>query len=238
MNLYNEDLNFSEISKAIIKNNVNRLTCTPTFLKMLCISTEKKFEKIKSVTVGGEILDESTINYFNKKFQNSKLINIYASTEGGSLLYSNSNYFEIPDKYKSKIKIKNNELILHYSLLDKNYKEIWFNTGDIIEFKKNQQIFKFTARKNSFVNIGGNKVNVFDVERMICELDYIIDAKVFTKKNNILGTILVADVIGTVEKSSRIKNDLKKVLPNYKIPLKFYFKESLELTKSGKKIRK
>ncbi len=238
VNLYHEDLKFSEISKAIIKNNVNRLTCTPTFLKMLCISTDKKFEKIKTVTVGGEILDETTIDYFNKKFQNSKLINIYASTEGGSLLYSNSNYFKIPEKYKSKIKIKNNELILHNSLLDKNYKDNWFKTGDMIEFKKNQQIFKFTGRKNSFVNIGGNRVNVFDVERTICELDYIVDAKVFTKKNNILGTILVADVIGTVEKSCRIKNDLKKVLPNYKIPLKFYFKESLELTKSGKKIRK
>ena len=240
VNLYDENLEFNEISKKIINNNVNRLTCTPTFLKMLCISSEKKFKKIKSVTVGGEILDETTINYFNRNFENAKLINIYASTEGGSLMYSNSNYFEIPEKYKDRIKIKNNELILHNILVNKGSKnkDEWFKTGDMIEFKENQQLFKFVGRKNSYVNIGGNRVNVFEVEQKICELDYILDAKVFTKKNNILGTILTAEVISLAENSKKIKNDLKKALPNYKIPLKFYFKQSFELTKSGKKTRK
>lgn len=118
VNLYNSSLSFSDISSMIHQFNVNRLCCTPTFLKMLCIASSEKYNHVKSVTVGGELLDDFVLKSFHDKFKSSKLINIYASTEAGSLLYSNDNYFNIPIRLKSTLKIINNELVIHRSLLN------------------------------------------------------------------------------------------------------------------------
>lgn len=76
------------------------------------------------------------------------------------------------------------------------------------------------------------------MEKHICSISYVKDARVYSKKNSVLGNILYADVISFEKDVSKIKLDLKDFLPNFKIPTKINIKETIELTKTGKKIRK
>ena len=86
------------------------------------------------------------------------MINIYASTEAGSLLYSNTDKFSIPKKYEKQMKIFKNELLIHKSLInDSNEIELhndWFHTNDKVKIVE-KGTFIFLDRKNSFVNWWG-----------------------------------------------------------------------------------
>ncbi|MDA9833954.1 hypothetical protein N9C46_05340 [Flavobacteriaceae bacterium] len=62
-------------------------------------------------------MNESLVVSFKKVFVSAEYINIYASTETGSLLYSKSDIFSIPEKYNSKIKVKEGTLRVHKSFV-------------------------------------------------------------------------------------------------------------------------
>ena len=230
---------FKIVYNLIIEENINRLACTPTFLNMLIINSTGKIKKMKTVTVGGEILSNALINDFNNVFVDAKLINIYASSEAGSLLYSNNNLFEIPKKYEDTIKIENNEIIIHKKLINKINLDLlkgdWFYTGDKIKFiKKNS--FQFIGRESTFLNIGGNRVNPIDVEDEIHKIDGVQDVRVYGKPNSILGTILCAEVVTDLVSIKEIKKILSLKLDKYRIPQVISKVDKIMLTKSGKKL--
>ena len=87
---------FSFVNEIIYLNKATNLTCTPTFLNMLIINAKIQNHTLKTITVGGEKINRSIVNSYLDTFPNSKLVNIYASTEVGSLLYSNTDIFRIP----------------------------------------------------------------------------------------------------------------------------------------------
>ena len=232
---------FEKVNQILINEKVTNLTCTPTFLNMLIISSDIQNEHVNIVTTGGEKITDKTLNAFKSKFIKAKYINIYASTESGSLLYSNSNEFKIPLKYKNLIKIKNNELLIHKSLINKSTKNNiigdWFYSGDEVKMIA-EDSFKFSTRKSSYINTGGYRVNPIEIEEAILKIATIDDVRVFGKENSILGTIICAEVISASLNARDIKFYLKDVLEDYKIPQIFKMVDKLSLTKTGKKSRK
>lgn len=232
---------FKKVNHILINEKVTNLTCTPTFLNMLIISSDVKNEYVKTITTGGEKITDKTLNTFKSKFTKSKYINIYASTESGSLLYSNSNNFKIPSKYKDLIKIKNNELLIHNSLINKspnnNIIDKWFYTGDEVKMIT-EDTFTFSTRKSSYINTGGYRVNPIEIEEAIMKINGINDVRVFGKENSILGSIICAEIISSSHNARVIKIYLKDKLDDYKIPQIIKIVDKLSLTKSGKKSRK
>ena len=232
---------FEKVNQILIDEKVTNLACTPTFLNMLIISSDVQNEYVKIVTTGGEKITDKTLQIFKSKFTKSKYINIYASTESGSLLYSNSNEFIIPSKYKDLIKIENNELLIHNLLINKSAKnniiDQWFYTGDEVKMITKDS-FKFSTRKSSYINTGGYRVNPIEIEEAILKINAVDDVRVFGKENSILGTIICAEVICVSLDARDIKIYLKDILDNYKIPKIFKIVDKLSLTKTGKKSRK
>ena len=59
-----------------------------------------------------------------------------------------------------------NELVVHNSLLGEFEKKEWFHTGDIVEFVNEEKTeFKIISRKSDTINIGGNRINLLEVEQ-------------------------------------------------------------------------
>lgn len=235
---FNND--FKQSFNEIIDNNVSNVTCTPTFLNMLIINSSQKAKNVKTITVGGEKLFDSLVNSYKNVFPEAKLINIYASTEAGSILYSNDNKFSIPEKYKDFIKIRNEELLIHQSLINSNnetnFINDWFHTNDKVKFiEKNK--FVFIERENSYINSGGFRISPVEIEEKIMEIDGIRDVRVFSKPNSFLGSILCAEIISESLNIKEIKLELSKRLEKFKIPQIIKIVEKIKLTKSGKKIR-
>ena len=228
----------------IKKYQINHLSATPTFYRLL-IPSQEKFISVKQITFGGEKSDLLLQNKVKEVFPNANIRNIYASTEAGALFSSKHDRFIIPENIKDKVKIIDGELYIHNSLLGKavNFddKNPWYATGDLIEFfDNNKKDFFITGRKSEIINVGGYKVNPNEVEAQLRTMIGIQNVKVYGIPNSILGNILCADIVASDKtiSESDIKLFLTNNLQNFKVPRKIYFKDILKTSRSGKIDRK
>ena len=236
------------IPTLIKKYQVTNISATSTFYRnVLPYLQDDIYSIIKRVTFGGEKFDAALVMKLNSIFPNAKMINVYASTEAGSLFAAKGDEFEIKAEYQQLIKISaENELCIHYSLLGVSLhvqeKNEWFHTGDLVEMV-DQNHFKFLSRQSDMINVGGYKVNPFEVEDLLIQLPGVNDILVKSKKNSVTGELLVADVVKDSKIDGKeLKIAIKKYaaahLQEWKVPRIIKFVDELPSTRTGKKVRK
>jgi len=245
--IYIFDLNIKKIPQLMIKYRITNISATPTFYRNIISVIDKSINSVKRVTFGGEKFDPTLENKLKTIFPNAKIVNIYASTEAGSLLSSRGEFFEIPKDKETLFKIaEDGELLIHESLLGESesikIENGWYHTGDIVELIEKNKI-KIVGRKTEMINVGGYKVNPHEVEEEIKKIPGVVDAYVYSKKNRMTGNIIVADVIvdsivqNLNEFEKLIYDKLRKNLQAWKIPRIINFVDKIQLTRTGKKVR-
>ena len=235
-----------EIFSLVDKNSITHISATPTFYRML-FPENNTHRSLRRITCGGEKSGASLHAKLLRIFPNARINNIYAATEFGTLLVSDGEYFAISPECSGKIKIEDSELLVSGKLLGKitggegvnpPCADGWYKTGDMVEFAdKERRLFKFTARKKNFLNVGGYKVNIEEVEDAIRQMPQIEDALVYGRKNSVTGNVLCADIklLPGSELSQRdVRIFLEAKLQNFKIPRKINFVGAMERTNSGK----
>jgi acyl-coenzyme A synthetase/AMP-(fatty) acid ligase len=237
VNLFNASRNV--IFDSFHKYRVTHLSATPTFYRLL-LPTDKSFDFLKRISIGGEKSDQKLHNQLTSVFPNAKLNNIYASTEAGNLLASHGDNFQIPENLKHLISINKQELLIHKSLLGKasEFDLEFYSTGDLIEWINEEQgIFRFAARRNNLLSIGGYKVNPTEIESFIMQISGIQQVLVYCKPNSILGNMLYADVQlseGSNLSELDIRRYCKEHLQDYKVPRLIKFVDDISVTRTGK----
>ena len=181
------------------------------------------------------------IQKISDSFPNAKVLNIYASTEAGTLFSTSGSSFKILPSKINLVKILDGELLIHKCLLGEHEgiesQEVWFKTGDMVEIinpETNQ--FVFLSRKNEMINVGGNNVNPIEIETIIDEIPGVKKSYVFGKPNPILGNMLYVKIqlhSHDITELS-IKQYLNNKLERFQIPRRIEFIEQLPLTRSGK----
>lgn len=224
----------------IHSKNLTYLSATPTFYRMLA---PYNFEapSVKSVTLNGEKSTLPLILNVKKVFPNARIRNIYGSTEVGPLMSSETDVFKIPERLAGQIKIEDGELIFHESIVSKSVaSQEWYPSGDLVEIICDDPLqIKFVSRKSRILNVAGHNVNPQNVEEVILELPGIVDARVTGKENALIGNLLVAEVqvipdFNISEKT--LMNQLKTLLPAYKVPRIITFVNSTQIGRTGKKL--
>jgi|AntAceMinimDraft_8_1070364.scaffolds.fasta_scaffold18001_3 acyl-coenzyme A synthetase/AMP-(fatty) acid ligase len=227
-----------EIHREIKENGITHISATPTFYKLL-LPCEETFQSITRITSGGEKFNEKTIVQLKGIFPNAKITNVYASTEAGTLFASDNDIFSIKPEYEHLIRIANDELLIHKSLMgssDMNIEE-WYNTGDLIETITEKPLkFRFISRKSDMINVGGYKVNPLEVEETILTLQGIKNVRVYSKSNSVLGNIICCEVVCDNKQisESSIRTFLQSKIQEFKIPRIIRFVEELSTTRTGK----
>lgn len=232
-------LKAQDIYKEIKGNEISHISATPTFYRLL-IPSDEKFPSVERITSGGEKFNEKTFEQLNEIFPNAKITNVYASTEAGTLFASQNDVFSVRAEYEHLIRIENNELIIHSSLIGRtgttNIEE-WYNTGDLIEIVSQDPLkFRFVNRKSEMINVGGYKVNPLEVEEAILSLTGIKDVRVYSKTNSVLGSIICCEVVTNNKQITEpsIRTFLQSKIQEFKIPRIFHFVEELSTTRTGK----
>jgi acyl-CoA synthetase (AMP-forming)/AMP-acid ligase II len=232
-------LSKDDIFNLVNQYSITNISATPTFYRLL-LPHEKQYFSVLKITSGGEQFDSKTLSNISAIFPNAKIYNIYASTEAGTLFAAKDNCFEINNNIVKYIKILDNELYIHNSLMGEyvdNSNCEWYATGDIVEIISTLPLqFVFKSRKSDMINVGGYKVNPNEVEDIIRSIDGIVDVMVYSKKNSVLGNIILCDVVTSdlLIRESTIRNFLKEKLQEYKIPRVIRFVNELEITRTGK----
>ena len=244
--------NPDDIIKFISKAKINILPTTPTFINMLLLSEEfasEKFDSVKLITYGTEQMSHGTLKRINELLPSTRLLQTFGTSETGIVKTnsksSNSLYFKIID---SEFKVVDNELYLKTKTQIKKYEGLssdsftndgWFKTGDIVDMDSDGYI-KVISRKNNIINVGGLKVFPTEIEKIIYELDFVIEATVYGKPNAIVGNIVCLKVIidkeiDQIYAKKQIKLFCKTKLEKYKIPQKIIITSEIKATKRFKK---
>lgn len=224
------------ISELIIKYNISHISATPTFYRLM--PTNKNFPCVCQISSGGEKLTAELKGKLVTLFPNARIKNIYASTEAGSLFASEGEDFYIPSRYKDRIRIKDNEILIHQSLLGDSdnlvLEDNWYHSGDLVQVTaiEPRLAFRFVSRKNEMINVGGYKVNPEEVEEELLKNQKITAVRVYGKPNPVLGNILCADIVAHDISERDIRRALN--LQNFKIPRIIYFRDTIDTTRTGK----
>ncbi len=222
-----------------IKNYcITHISATPTFYRLL-LPTDEKFSHVERITSGGEKFDEVTMDQLKILFPNAKFTNVYASTEIGTLFASYSNIFLIKQELEGLVKIQNNELMVHKSLMGniETFEADWYSTGDLVEITSELPLrFRFITRKSEMINVGGYKVNPEEVEEAIFAINGVKNVRVYSKKNSILGNIICCEIVKNNEdiNETLIRSHLQTKLQEFKIPRMIKFVKEIIITRSGK----
>lgn len=231
-------LSKEKIFSEILNSRITHISATPTFYKLL-LPCNDVFTSVKRITYGGEKFSNIINSQLIKMFPNAKITNIYASTEVGTLFASENEVFSIKSNLSNLIKIEDNELIIHKSLMGKSELNIqeWYKTGDLVEVVSKKPLkLKIIARKNDMINVGGYKINPNEVEDTILLMPEIKNARVFSKKNSVTGNIVCCEVVCNNKKINdiQIRYFLQSKLQEYKIPRIFIFTDEIKTTRTGK----
>lgn len=226
------------VFNSIEQYGITHISATPTFYRLL-YPINKIFPNVVRITVGGEKFDEKTIDKLKPAFPNSKITNVYASTEAGTLFAAKGDVFTVKAEMEKFVKIENNQLFIHKYMmgLTENKINSWYNTGDIVEIvSENPLQFRFVSRKNEMINVGGYKVNPNEVEEAIRTINGISDVRVFAKSNSVLGNIICCEIVKIDENldEAKIRSFLQTQLQEYKIPRFIKFVNELSTTRTGK----
>lgn len=242
INIYNVELKHA--MKMLEAHNTTNISGTPTFYRgILPYFRESKLLNLKIITLGGEKVSADLMTTLTNLFPQSTINNIYASTEAASLFLAKGEFFSIPKELMTYVKINDlGELLLHKSLLGNiidNDNE-WYYTGDIVEETKNRG-FKIVSRKSETINVGGYKINPYNVEEILKKCPLIDDILVFSMKNSVTGEILAADIVANkeiVDFKKQVKSYAETVLPKWEIPRIINIVKDIPQNTVGKRIRK
>lgn len=234
-----------EIRKSIDSCSITHLSATPTFANLLCDGTHQH-PSVTSFTLGGERVLPRLLEQLRTTFPNARFRNIYASTEIGSLLIAKEDCFEVPPALREKIRVVDDELEVHKSLLAASLQHAntseFYSTGDLVEVLEESPLtFKFSSRRSEWINVGGVKVDPLRIEEKLLQISGIREARVYGRSNSVTGQIVCCDVVVFPESSldSRsIRTHLNDILARHEIPQLIHFVDCIATTAAGKTSRK
>ncbi|HPO55888.1 MAG TPA: AMP-binding protein [Ignavibacteriaceae bacterium] len=233
----------NDIYSSINNYQITNISATPTYYRLL-VNKSEIFTSVKRLTFGGEVFDENLISPLQIMFPNAKILNIYASTEIGTLFISHCDEFTVQEELKNKIKIINGELYVLRNILGKlegnDNNDEWYKTNDKVEILSNEPLkIKFVGRINETINVGGYKVFPVEIEKIINNIPGVRNCVVYGKKNSVMGNLICCDIEKESEELNEelIFNFLKSKLQPYKIPRIIKFVSTIKTTRTGKVTR-
>ena len=230
------NLNKKNLTERLNKYKVTNISAPSTFYRLNFPLSEPVLS-VKKVTNGGEPLSADTLELINTSLPKAEVRNIYASTEFGSLLVSNSSIFTIPEKLKSLVKIEDDILFVHKRLVSTS--EIlngdWYSTKDSIEWVTDTT-FKIKGRISEDIKVMGHLVSLRKIESLINGYDGVKMCKLIPKVHNVFGNLLICQLLLEDQnlELKQLKQSLKSQLRNYEMPSKFIIVDNIEMTASGK----
>ena len=225
---------------------------------------EKFVEKcngLRLIITNSTKVPKDTINKILNLLPNTKFATYYGLTEASRSTFmifnENKNKIESVGKHAPDVELKiqkeSNELeqgqilvrgknvIDNYwnSEFSEKFTNNWLETGDLGYMDKDEFLY-LTGRKDYVINVGGEKVNPEEIEKIVKMLDPIEEAVAIGIKHQIFGKvikILVKKYDGVEIDTSFIIKHCKQNLERFKVPVKVEFVSNFPKNEHGKIIR-
>ncbi len=240
--------------QAIVDADLNVISATPTYWRMLANAwpTDLPTPQLQQATLGGERVDQSTLDLVQRLFSPAKLTHIYASTEVGSAIVVSDGREGFPVHMLERdgrvgLRVRDGQLevrspyrMLGYGAADGADDDgDWYRTPDLAEIRDGRVYI--VGRSDAVVNVGGAKIPPEEVEAAVNRIPGVRDSRVFLKRSPIIGSLLSAEVAledGAELAAAELKATLREHLPANWIPQYLVFTSDITLNANGKKSRR
>jgi acyl-coenzyme A synthetase/AMP-(fatty) acid ligase len=246
------------------QHRVTHILGTPTHWRRALMSPRARDSAPRYVRLSGEIADQSILNALRLFYPNAVIAHAFASTEAGVVLTVDDGLEGFPASLLNdasgdvKMKIERGSLRVSSAGTAVRYlgssgselrdQQGFVDTGDAVELRDGR--YYFLGRITGVINVGGLKVHPEEVETIINHHPRVEISLVRAKKNPIMGSIVVADIVlkkcdrqhSTIEEEAAVKSEISKMcraaLATYKLPVAINIVQTVPIGATGKVIRR
>ncbi len=244
-----------EFLSAAQQHAVTHVSGTPTFWRsLLMVAGQCGWPELRQATLGGEAVDQATLDRIRIAFPQARITHIYASTEAGVVFSVNDALAGFPAAWLtegvhgSQLRIRDGLLEVRTPRRMAGYighgvetpfiEDGWLRTSDRVTVDHDR--VHFLGRLDSVINVGGSKVDPFSVEAFLLGLDDVAEARVVGVRNQISGFIVAADVVlkpgvDPGQARDRIQAECYNRLPRAHVPRLLRVVDAIRVLESGKK---
>lgn len=232
---------------------VTQISATPTFWRSFLVAAPPGRLDLRQITMGGEGIDQATLDRVMRAFPTARVTHIYASTEAGVVFAVHDGREGFPsvwlEERQQDVELAIREGLLHVRTphLMRGYvgevaqpllSDGWLATQDRCELVGDR--VRLLGRQDATINVAGSKVYPLAVETFLLGLPGVVEARVFGVANPISGFLVAADVVlseGTAVEVARpaIMAACRQGLSAYQVPRVMKFVAAIEVSPSGKK---
>jgi acyl-CoA synthetase (AMP-forming)/AMP-acid ligase II len=244
-----------ELLNAAQRHAVTHVSGTPTFWRsLLIVAGQGMLPDLRQATLGGEAVDQTTLDRIRIAFPQARITHIYASTEAGVVFSVNDARAGFPAAWLTegvqgaRLRIRNGVLEVRAPRRMTGYighgvetpfiEDGWLRTSDRVTVDDDR--VHFLGRLDSVINVGGSKVDPFSVEAFLLGLDEVAEARVVGVRNQVSGFIVAADIVlrpgcEPGQARDRIQAECYNRLPRTHVPRLLRIVDAIRVLESGKK---
>jgi acyl-CoA synthetase (AMP-forming)/AMP-acid ligase II len=231
---------------------VTQISGTPTFWRSFLTVAKPGSIPLRQITLGGEAIDQPTLDRVKAAFPEARLTHIYASTEAGIIFAVHDGLEGFPSQWLDRplhevqVRIRDGAIEVKTPHAMQEYvsetaqpitSDGWLRTSDLAEKDGDRVRIR---RKDNIINVGGAKVYPQAVESFLLGIEGVTEARVSGVPNPISGFLVGAEVVLTegLDRDSARKQILARCregLASYQIPRILKIVDSIQIQASGKK---
>ncbi len=257
-----------DLLDALRESNANYWVSTPSFADLCLSDKNFSSElmpELKSFIFCGEKLDRSTAAKLRMRFPNSAVINTYGPTESTVAVTAVEITDEMIESDKelpigtakpgTRISLdpENKEIIISGDTVSKGYfKDKEKSAAVFAEDEKGERSYRtgdsgffdgdmlyYTGRLDFQIKLHGYRIELGDIESNLIDIEDIERAVVLpTTKNGKIRYLSAYIMAGREMEKNEIKKKLAEKLPEYMVPKRILFLDSMPLNNNGKVDRK
>jgi acyl-coenzyme A synthetase/AMP-(fatty) acid ligase len=240
---------------------VTHISGTPSHWRRALMSPSAHLMAPAYIRLSGEIADQALLDQLGSFYPQARISHAFASTEAGVAFDIKDLLSGIdPDVIKHtpgvEMKVEYGTLRIRSDRTASRYlnhecrplkdKDGFVDTGDVLELRGDR--YYFVGRRDGVINVGGLKVHPEEVEEVINRHPHVRMSLVRTRKNPIMGSLVIADVVLNATQQAgptddhTIQRDIlslcRESLSAHKVPVSINFVPTLAVAETGKLIRR
>jgi long-chain acyl-CoA synthetase len=247
------EFNSTEYINLLVAYKITKISLVPSMMAMLLKDpsiTEHDFSFVRGIIMATSPVSEKLYQDVKQVFYNAYISIGYGLTEFGPVFGPPPKGLAQPAMScgypQPEIECKLVDGVLHlkgasmsqgyYNSNSSRIVDGWLNTGDIFRVDENGFYF-FVGRADDMYKVGGEQVYPTEIEQALERIDGIAEACVIMLEDDVKGYKPYAFCTGTFEQD-KVKSELLKQLPRFKIPRQIWKLAEMPLMGVGKVDRK
>lgn len=238
---------------------VTHISGTPSHWRRALMSAAAARMAPRYVRLSGEVADQAILNQLAASYPGAEIAHAFASTEAGVAFDVRDGRAGFPATLigrpgaAAELRVRDGSLRIRSERTAQRYlgagralldDDGFVDTGDMVELRGER--YFFVGRREGVINVGGQKVHPEEVEAVINRHAGVQMARVRSRPSPITGALVVADIVVRPPASDdafpalcdEILAACRQALPAYKVPAMLRAVASLDLSGSGKLLRR